>query len=281
MSDYDAASELNRLAAQSPTKTPVEVSEDLFRVLRRSEEISKASEGAFDITVGPLTKLWRRARRQKELPPADLFAAAREAVGWKSVRLGESRRVELLLPGMRLDLGGIAKGDAADQALAMLRRRGFSRATVNASGNIAIGEPPPGESGWKIAMLPNEAPGKNEGKIDPQTKPPVARFFLLKNCGIATSGDAFQYVEIEGKRYSHILDPKTGLGLSTSASATILAPDAITADALATAACVLGPERGIALLEAFPGTSGEISITTSGELKTARTPRWNEIPTTD
>jgi thiamine biosynthesis lipoprotein len=150
MSDYDPASEVSRLSHSSTTPRFVPLSYDLFLVLRASERLSQQSAGAFDITVGPLTKLWRRARRRQEFPPADKLRLALQAVGYKNVQIDEARQaVKLLKPGMKLDLGGIAKGYAADEALRALAKQGFTRALVNASGDMAIGDPPPGAKGWK------------------------------------------------------------------------------------------------------------------------------------
>ena len=144
MSDYQADSELMRLCDQ-PFGTPVPVSAELFDVLQRAQKVSKLSDGAFDVTVGPYVRLWRFARKRKVLPTPAEIAAARAAVGWQKLRLDpRARTVTLLVPNMRLDLGSIGKGYAADQALLVLKGRGIDRALVAASGDIAIGNPPPG-----------------------------------------------------------------------------------------------------------------------------------------
>lgn len=238
LSDYNSESELSQLSQAAPTKVPVPLSDDMFRVLSEAQKLSAATGGAFDVTLGPLTKLWRRSRRQKELPAAATLEAARNAVGYQNLALdAKSRTAELGRPGMRLDLGGIGQGFAADEALAELRKLGLARALINASGDIMAGDAPPGEAGWKIGIAPLKA------------NDPPSRFVLAKNCAVSTSGDAFQFVEIAGRRYSHIVDPHTGLGLSDRSSVTIIAPNCTTADALATAVCVLGPEKGMKLVE--------------------------------
>ena len=242
LSDYDATSELGRLSATSPAKQGVPVGPELWTVLEKCQRLADETSGAFDVTVGPLTRLWRRARRQQQMPPKDRLAEALAATGYKHLRLDPNdRTVQLIRPGMRLDLGGIAKGYAADEALAVLKKRGVTRAMVAASGDMALGDPPPGEKGWRIAV----------GALDPTKKP--ARYLRLANCGVSTSGDAHQFVVLEGKRYSHIVDPRTGLGLTHRSSVTTVAPDAITADALATAICVLGPKAGIELAKKHRG----------------------------
>lgn len=244
LSDYKPDSELSRLSDSSPTTSPIRLGDDLFRVLDRSQEMSSLSGGAFDVTVGPLTKLWRRARRQRELPPDDLLRKARDAVGFQHLELDrQARTAQLLRPGMRLDLGGIAKGFAADEALAVLRKLDLPRAMVNAGGGLAIGAPPPGEKGWKLGIAP----------LIPDASP--QQFLLLADCGVATSGDSQQHVEINGTRYSHILDPRTGQPLTRRSSATIIARDGMTADALATAVSVLGTE-GFEIVEQTPGAFG-------------------------
>jgi len=147
MSDYRADSELMRLCDQ-PWGKPVPLSADLFAALERSEKVSKLSDGAFDVTVGPYVRLWRFARKRKVLPTAEELARARAAVGWQKLRLDErAHTATLLVPNMRLDLGSIGKGYAADQALRVLNSRGIDRAVVAASGDIAVGKGPPGQAG--------------------------------------------------------------------------------------------------------------------------------------
>jgi thiamine biosynthesis lipoprotein len=240
LSDYRSDSELMQLCSTAPHARQVDVSDDLWRVLRQSTAVSDASDGAFDVTVGSLTKLWRRARRQHELPPAELLQEAMKGVDYKSVIVDAQRpRVALSRAGMRIDLGGIAKGFASEEALRILHSAGISQALIDAGGGLALGAPPPGEQGWKVGVA---------SLIEGQ---PPAHFLSLHDCSVATSGDLWQFVEIDGVRYSHILDPKTGMGLTYRISATVVARDGGTADALATAVCVLGPERGKKLAEQF------------------------------
>ena len=144
MSDYDPTSELMRLCAKAGGP-PVPVSAELFFVLSRAQEVSRQSDGAFDVTVGPVVKLWRQARKLRKLPDPEQLAEARALVGWRNVRLDKDKRtVQLLKAGMQLDLGGIAKGYAADEALAVLKKHGLDRALVAAGGDIAVSGPPPG-----------------------------------------------------------------------------------------------------------------------------------------
>ncbi len=250
LSDWRDDSELADLARRSAAPSsivptgPIRASDDLWRVLLVAQEISKRSDGAFDVTVGPLVQLWRRAKRQGELPAEAALAAARAATGFQKLRLdAAAHTVEFAVGGMRLDLGGIAKGDALDQALAVLREQGIERALVDGGGDVAASAPPPGESGWIVALA--ELDG---------SAPRVA--LRLAHAALATSGDTERYVEIGGRRFSHIVDPRTGLGLERRTLASAIARDGATADALATAVSVVGPERFRRLVDGDEGADG-------------------------
>jgi len=263
-SDYKATSELRRLCAEAKPGQAMPVSVDLARVLERSQQVSKLSGGAFDVTVGPLTKLWRRARRQKKLPPADRLNQARSLVGYRLVSVdGRARQVTLKRAGMRLDLGGIAKGYAVDRAMEILAHHGFTRSMVDGSGDLAVGDPPPGRAGWKVAVASLENPDRRSVEV-----------LELANTAIATSGDAFQSVTIDGTRYSHILDPRTGLGLTSSSSVTVLAADATTADAMASAVSVMGPVAGQRLVAGTRGVESLFVTRTKNRLKIHRSKGW-------
>jgi FAD:protein FMN transferase len=223
LSDYKPDSELNRL--------PRPVSVDLFRVLAAAQALAIETDGAFDVTVGPLTRLWRAGR----LPDAAAIAEARAHVGYRKLHLDPvSRTVTLDDPAMRLDLGAIAKGYAADEALRAIASAGCPIALVAVSGDLATGDPPPGQSGWRV-----EAGGAVR---------------VVAHVAISTSGDTEQHVDSAGVRYSHIVDPATGMGLTRSHVMTVIAAHGIDADALATAASVLGPERGRQLVERHGAT---------------------------
>ena len=271
LSDYDPESELSRLSAQAPTTVPEPVSDDLWRVLTRAVEIRDATGGAFDPTVGPLTSLWRQARRSGRLPVPDKLAIAREAVGPETLRLvADNRGVVLTRPAMRLDLGGIGMGYAVDRVIEVLRRRGIAAAMVDASGDIAVTAAPPGTAGWKIAVAPLRPTGAGDGDASGDT----GEHLLLSHAAVTTSGDAFQAVEIDGRRYSHIVDPRTGLGVAGPAAVTVVAPDCTTADALATAASVLGSEQAAAVIAGTPGCAARFVSMADGQLQYSRTSRW-------
>src|SRR5665213_1081062 len=155
LSDYDDQSELSRLTRTAPSPKPVPVSDPLWLVLERSQRLAEQTDGAFDVTVGPYVRLWRRARRSKEMPSTERPAEARAAVGYQFLKLDpEHHTAQLLRPHMRLDLGGIAMGYAVDETLKRLRELGITRALVDASGDIGAGDPPPGKAGWTIAVVP-------------------------------------------------------------------------------------------------------------------------------
>ncbi|MFM7109138.1 MAG: FAD:protein FMN transferase [Planctomycetaceae bacterium] len=244
LSDYDPESELAVLSARAPMAVAEPVSDDLWAVLARAAEIRDATDGAFDISVGPLTTLWRRARRSERLPPPEKLAAALAAVGPGAVELDADRRaVRLPRAGTRLDAGGIGMGYAADRALEVLASHRISAAMVDASGDVVVSGPPPGTDGWRIALDPLGRCAAADGPL------------VLAHAAVTTSGDARQCVEIDGRRYSHVVDPRTGLGVPGPAAATVIARNGTTADALATAASVLGPDAGPAVVESFPGAA--------------------------
>ncbi len=215
MSDYSADSEVRQLCDTNEPGQPIEVSSDLFRVIDTSVRLWRETDGAFDVTVGPLTKLWRRARRRGEMPPADQFQSARRSVGSDAISLSACRQtITLTRPGMRIDLGGIAKGYAADEALRILRKRGFPKALIDASGDLVVGDAPPGKRGWRVAIESLAVPNASaDGEFE---KSAVVRSVLrLANQAVATSGSTVQFVEIDGKPYSHrarVADAQHGHG---------------------------------------------------------------------
>ena len=181
----------------------------MWRVLARGNRSRPHTGGAFDCTVGPVVKLGggRGALASFRPPKLSPLPATRSATSfWNSTRTQHAAR--LLKPKMRLDLGGIAKGDASDEMLAVLKKQGITRALVAGSGDIAVGDPPPGAKGWRIGIAPLELNG------------PSSRYVLIANAAVSTSGDSLQHVEIGGKRYSHVIDPRTGQSLTDHCSVT-------------------------------------------------------------
>ena len=271
MTDYDPASELMQLCAKAESGRHEKVSGDLFNIIRTSEEWSTKSGGAFDITIGPFVQLWRQAKKTHARPSDDALRAAKAHVGWKKVRVNEKDKAIGLEPEMQLDLGGIAKGYAADAGLKVLKSVGLSRAMVDASGNVMAGNPPPGKPGWRIEVEPLRLEKAAE---DSQ---PAKMSLYLKNASVSTSGDAYRFVEIEGTRYSHIVDPRTGLGLTLPSQVTVIAPTATTADALSTACCVLGPTKAAQFIDKTPNTAMLFQQRNrEGKLETVQTSTWTK-----
>jgi thiamine biosynthesis lipoprotein len=247
LSDYKPDSELNQIS-----QNPLKISDDLFRVLAASQRLAEETDGAFDVTLGPVIRLWRQARKNSRLPDSDALRKAGSRCGYRKLHLDAANRTATFdQPGMQLDVGGIAKGYAADEALAALKQLGIRRALVAASGDLAFGDPPPGQGGWKIGV----------GSFD--------RVLELSNAAVSTSGDAEQHVDAEGKRYSHIIDPATRMGLTSGITVTILAPRGIDADGISTAVSVLGLERGMAFVEKQAGAAAVI-VTREGEVVESR-----------
>ena len=229
LSDYQPTSELCQLSGSAPTPFPKQVSPDLWEVLIQAVAWRDRSQGAFDPTVGVFTDLWRNARQTRHMPSVKQLAAAQNASGPETFRLEDAQKVSLLKPDMRLDLGGIGMGFAIDRALKIIQENDISVAMVDASGDIgAIGRPPDSD-GWRIEI---DALGRKTEKKKCEGLHPFV--ITLEDASVTTSGDAFQAIEIEGIRYSHIVDPRTGLGVVGSTGVTVIAPDATTADALAT-----------------------------------------------
>lgn len=239
-SDYNPRSEINRLTKEG-VASPVQVSDELLEVLIFSQKLHQKSGGAFDPTAGPLIQLWRTARRSQQLPSDPLLQAARQRVGFEKIIIDQNRRtVQCEIEGLQLDFGGIAKGFIGDQVLELLRSHGISIACYQAGGDFVLGDPPPQTEGWPVLL--------ESGKT-----------MRLANCGIAVSGDTAQFIEIEGIRYSHVIDPRNGGAVTNRKSATVVSPRGMWSDALATTGCVLNEVDFQALLKKFPKTRGWIN----------------------
>lgn len=230
LSSYRDSSELNRLNEQAGGP-PTHVSDALFTVLAQAQRLARQSDGAFDATVGPYIALWREARRTGQLPDSTALRRADAQVGWQKVQLNtKTQTVQLRAPGMALNLGGLAKGYILDRALATLEANGAMRAMIEAGGDLVVSRPPPEQDGWHVKI-----PGGTSS---------TPRTVTLAHAAISTSGDTEQFVKIGGTRYSHVIDPRTGLGLTHRLMVTIIADDGLTADGLATTVGILGSEQG-------------------------------------
>lgn len=235
LSDYLPGSEVSLLSSAALNEV-VPVSEDLWKLLTISDRFVSQSHGAFDPSIGPAVKLWRRARRQEQLPTQERIQEALQAVGWSKLRLDPGPRgITMTVPGMSLDFGGIAKGYAVDEVLGILAKHGIRSALVVGGGDVRTMGLPPDRPKWRVEV-------RQLRESDPSTRE-------VGELAISTSGDMHQSVEIDGQRYSHIVDPKTGLGLTVARSASVTARDSTTADALATICTILSPKESRLLLE--------------------------------
>jgi FAD:protein FMN transferase len=260
-SRYDPASELSRINREAGIG-PIAISSEMLAVLSRAVELSRLTGGAFDVSVGPLMAVWGFfPEREGRSPSRDEIELALSRVGWENIDLDRNKQtVRFIAPGLEIDLGGLAKGYVVDRLAALLAAEGVENALVNAGGDIyGLGRHPEGR-GWRIGV---EQP-RREGE--------VLAVLELEDRAVATSGDYRNYFIHSGRRYSHIIDPRTGEPAQTGVvESTVLAPDCLTADGLATALFVLGPERGLEILEAGGDWEGLVIIESADEIVIRRT----------
>lgn len=243
LSDYDPESEVNALSASSGKGEWIQLSPDLLEMLSQSRNYSQLSKGDFDITVGPMVRLWRKSVREAKLPDKKRLKKVKQSVGYKFILLQTDQSLaKLEKAGMRIDFGGIAKGYAVDEAYKVLRKFKIETALVDGGGDMYLGPAPPGQEGWEVSIQSLEDDTSTD-KV------------MLANCGIATSGDKYRYVELDGKRYSHIIHPKKGLGITQRRQVTVIAASSTQADALASTFSVAGLKKTSRLSKLFPGVS--------------------------
>ncbi len=239
-SDYRADSEISALAASAGSGGAMPVSAELIEVLTLAQDWNARTEGAFDVTVGSMTQLWRWAIRRGELPDEGRLQGAREQVDASALRLDlTAGTASLALSGMSLDLGGIAKGYTAQRVLDALREGGIVHAMIDAGGDLVLGAAPPGEPGWRVEF-------------------PDGQIHYLADLAVAASGDRYQYLDVGGVRYSHILDPMTGLGIQDAPTVVVVAADGATADVLASALTVLAADPSA--VDRIVGADTRISV---------------------
>jgi len=245
LSSHNPESEIARLNAAGAREATA-VSEEVFALLQRAEEIRVASDGAFDVTVGPLVELWQFDQGGR-VPGGEEIAAALGSVGGAHLKLDEeAQTVRFLADGMRIDLGAIGKGYAVDRAVQVLEAAGVSSAIVDAGGDIRLLGSRPGKDFWRIGVRHPREPSRLLLNLE------------LAGTAVVTSGDYERFFMEEGSRYHHILDPRTGLPAGECRSVTVVASDTADADAYATAAFVLGPVSGLRFLRALSGVEGVI-----------------------
>ena len=247
-SDYDSTSELFKLR-YAAVGVPIKLSPLLFELIYIAKEAYKDADGSFDITVGPLSRLWRSARKSQQFPTNMAINEASKSIGFNKVQMDSgAQTITFLQSNMQLDMGAIAKGYTADKVLALLQSSGITTALVDAGGDMVVAGMPPQKKGWTIGI---NVPGQQEKLLE--------RKLVLTNKAVATSGDAFQYMLHEGKKYGHIIDPRTGYGVTFQRNVTVVAPTATTADWLATACSILTLDQVKILAKKY---KSEVLITT-------------------
>lgn len=246
MSNYRNDSELTMLNRRAAYE-PVGVSDPMFSVLEAARKVSAASRGAFDVTVGPLVRLWGFYDKVPHVPTARELAGVRPLVDYRNVLLDpEHRTVRFSRPNVEVDLGGVAKGFAVEVAANVLRRRGLG-GFIDAGGNQYLLGTPPGKRLWTVGIKDPDAPGRVMGVVE------------TAETSVSTSADSYNFLVAGGAKYGHILDPRT-LGPATDAlSVTIISRDGTLADAMSKAAFILGPTAGLALVDSFPAMSAVIA----------------------
>ena len=254
-------SDINRKAGIHP----VQVDSELFGLIERSVSISKLTDGAFDISYAAMDKIWKFDGSMTEMPTEEAIKASVSKVGYQNIILDKVHStVFLKLPGMKIGFGAIGKGYAADKAKALLIEKGVPAGIVNASGDMNTwGKQPNGEE-WKIAIT------------NPLNKNKVFAVLPINEGAVVTSGNYEKYVTFNGKRYTHIIDPRTGYPATGMISATVFAKKAELADALATSLFVMGVEVGLNRINQLPGVEC-IIIDDKGKIYTSENVQINKI----
>jgi len=243
LSDWKQSSELSAFNASGSLRAAVP--SEMAEVTARALAVAQATDGRFDPTVAPLVTLWRTIKRAGGLPPANTLAETRACVGYHLLRV-EGDELVRETPCVRLDYGGIGKGYGAVRALRVLAEQGCSRALVAVAGDIAAGDPPTGRDGWTI-------------EIAAESRSTDTESIVIANAAVSTSGGAAQFVEIDGVRYAHIVDPRTGLGATKLAQVTVVGPLDAAVDALGTALALTDDDdQARAILRRFPGYRAKI-----------------------
>jgi len=235
-SDYNSESEVGKLALQT-NQTDIKVSDELFAMIVSSKDAWTRSRKTFDVTIGALTQLWRKVKKENRFPSETEIKAAKDLTGFKNLIINErSKTISFKKPGIRLDFGGIVPGYASQRVIDFLKTKNINIALVDASGDIVISDAPPGKNGWTIGInLPEDENEVWDKKLE------------LKNFAVSTSGDVYRYIVHQGKKYSHIVDPRTGYGVTSQRNVTVIASFGADADWLATACSILPIKKALAL----------------------------------
>jgi len=234
-SDYSSTSEVGHLAQQLPG--PYIISGELLSMIIQSKQAWKKSRKTFDVTMGSVTQLWRKKRKENMFPADSEIKKAKRTTGFENVVINpQEKTITFKKPGIRFDFGGIVKGYAAQKIIGFLKTKNINIALADAGGDIAMSDSPPGKLGWMVSINLPEQENKTWDKK-----------LIVKNCAVATSGDAYNFITHNGKRYSHIIDPRTGYGVTSQRNVTVIAKDGTTADWLATACSILSIRQALDL----------------------------------
>ena len=235
-SDYSSESEVGKLASQT-NQTDIKISDELFSMIIRSKDAWERSGKMFDITIGALTQLWRKAKKENSFPSEGEIKAAKDLTGFKNLIINErSKTIAFKKQGIRFDFGGIVPGYVAQRVMDFLKTKNINIALVDASGDIVMSDAPPGKEGWTIGInLP-----QNENEI-------WDKKLELKNFAVSTSGDVYRYTIHNGIKYSHIIDPRTGYGVTSQRNVTVITKYGADADWLATACSILSIKKALKL----------------------------------
>ena len=243
ISSWDANSQTAEINRQAGIK-PVKVAKELYDLIARSIEISKITQGAFDISYAALDPVWFFDGRMKAVPSESQRLKSVQNIGFKDLVLNaKEQTVYLPKKGMKIGFGAIGKGYAADATKKLMKSLGVSSGIINASGDLTSWGKKPDGTDWQVGISNPENPAK------------VFSWFPVRDAAVATSGNYEKYVTLEGKQYSHIMDPRTGMPVSGIKSVTVFAPKAELADAFATAVFIMGIDTGIDTISQLPGMS--------------------------
>jgi len=241
ISSWDANSQTSEINRNAGIK-PVKVDTELFELIQRAIQISKITEGAFDISYASMDKIWKFDGTMIEMPTEEEIKNSVQKVGFENIVLDQNMQtVFLKLPGMKIGFGAIGKGYAADKAKKLLQDNGVKAGLMNASGDLNCWGKQPDGSSWKV------------GITNPLNKDKLFSWFDIDNQGVVTSGNYEKYIEFNGKRYTHIIDPRTGYPATGILSVTVFAPKAELADALATSIFVMGTSVGLDFIDQLKG----------------------------
>lgn len=257
ISEWKPSSQVSEVNKNAGIK-PVKVNKELFDLTKHALSFSEITNGAFDISIAAMDKIWKFDGSMEELPSQNTLLKAIEKVGYKNIELNETQStIYLKLPGMKIGFGATGKGYAADQGRLLMQQLNAKAGIVNASGDMAIWGTQPENTPWRIGITNPLKPYKS------------LKILEVTNAAITTSGDYEKYVEFDDKRYSHIINPKTGMPASGLISVTVIGENAETANGLSTSIMVLGHEKGLELLKNYPNYACLI-LTDKGKIKKSK-----------